>query len=109
MAENLRMKYVYDYMFHLLAEYAKLLKFEVKVPPGAVELCPEVLAGPADNLIKKFMLESIEGSPSDSLPCSLQPPYKPLELKAFLERKEKATKQVEAWEAEYRKNPKKKH
>ncbi|KAL3737676.1 hypothetical protein ACJRO7_019245 [Eucalyptus globulus] len=35
-------KLKFDYMFHLLSEYAKLLKLEVKVPPGMNDLCSEM-------------------------------------------------------------------
>lgn len=102
--ESLKLKFVYDYMFHLLSEYAKLLKFEVKVPLGAAELCSEVIACPADGLLRKFLAESMVKSPSDALPCLLPPPYDPVEFKAFIERKESVTRQVEMWEAEFRKN-----
>ncbi|KAM1157150.1 hypothetical protein FF1_027784 [Malus domestica] len=37
--EELKMDYVYDYMFHLLNEYAKLLRFEPRIPKGAAHLC----------------------------------------------------------------------
>ncbi|KAF8027034.1 hypothetical protein BT93_E0068 [Corymbia citriodora subsp. variegata] len=82
-AESVKMKYVYDYMFHLLNEYAKLLKFETKVPPGAVEMCAEVMACPFGGSIRKFMDESMVMSPSDAPPCLLPPPYKPSDLKDF--------------------------
>lgn len=95
------MKYVYDFMFHLLSEYAKFLKFDVKVPPGAVELCSERMACPTGGSIRNFMTESMVESPSDALPCSLPPPYEALELKALMERKERVARQVEKWESEY--------
>ncbi|XP_010058149.3 O-glucosyltransferase rumi homolog [Eucalyptus grandis] len=107
-SESLKMKYVYDFMFHLLNEYAKLLKFDVEVPPGAVELCSELMACPAGGLIRKFMTESVVESPSNTLPCSLPPPYEALELKAFMERKESVTRQVEKWESEFWQNLEKK-
>ncbi|KAL3737680.1 hypothetical protein ACJRO7_019249 [Eucalyptus globulus] len=100
-AESAKMKYVYDYMFHLLSEYAKLLKFETTVPPGAVEMCSEAMACPFSGSIRKFMDDSMVMSPSDVPPCSLPPPYKPDELKALLERKEKVTRGVEMEEARY--------
>ncbi|RXH70502.1 hypothetical protein DVH24_013248, partial [Malus domestica] len=37
--EELKMDYVYDYMFHLLNEYDKLLRFEPRIPKGAAHLC----------------------------------------------------------------------
>ena len=99
--EDLKMDYVYDYMFHVLNEYAKLLKFKPTIPPNAVELCSETMACPATGKWKKFMVESMVESPSDELPCTLPPPYDPLALRDFLERKANSTRQVEAWENEY--------
>ncbi|KAL6290247.1 hypothetical protein ACE6H2_007757 [Prunus campanulata] len=99
--EDLKMDYVYDYMFHVLNEYAKLLKFKPTIPPNAVELCSEQMACPATGTWKKFMVESMVKSPSDELPCTLPPPYDPLALRDFLERKANSTRQVEAWENEY--------
>ncbi|BBN68226.1 hypothetical protein Prudu_339S000300 [Prunus dulcis] len=99
--EDLKMDYVYDYMFHVLNEYAKLLKFKPTIPPNAVELCSEKMACLATGTCKKFMVESMVGSPSDELPCTLPPPYDPLALHDFLVRKANSTRQVEAWENEY--------
>lgn len=96
--EDLKMDYVYDYMFHLLSEYAKLLKFKPTIPSGAVELCSETMACPADGVWKKFMVESMVKSPSDTIPCTLPPPYDPPSFQAFLETKANSTRQVEMWE-----------
>ncbi|XVE73885.1 hypothetical protein DITRI_Ditri11bG0154500 [Diplodiscus trichospermus] len=99
--EDLKIDNVYDYMFHLLNEYAKLLKFEPRIPPKAVELCSETMACGAIGTWKKFMVESLVMSPSDSVPCAMPPPYEPLELREFLETKANSTRQVELWENEY--------
>lgn len=99
--EELKMEYVYDYIFHLLTEYAKHMKYKPRIPPNAVELCSESLACPADGNWRKFMEESLEKSASGSLPCTLPPPYDPQNLKAFLDEKAKAMEEVEAWEDEY--------
>ncbi|XP_057978340.1 uncharacterized protein LOC131164846 [Malania oleifera] len=96
--EELKMEYVYDYMFHLLNEYAKLLKFKPQVPKGAVELCSETMACPADGLGRKFMMESLVKGPSGTAPCTLPPPYAPSVLGSFLRRKANSLKQVELWE-----------
>ncbi|CAN4111612.1 unnamed protein product [Withania somnifera] len=87
--EDMKMEYVFDYIFHLLNEYAKLLKFEPKVPAGAVEICSESLACTSQGIWRKFMEEALEKSPK---------------LKSFVEQKIKATQQVEAWEDEYWRN-----
>ncbi|KAA8516027.1 hypothetical protein F0562_019206 [Nyssa sinensis] len=99
--EDLQMDYVYDYMFHLLNEYAKLLKFKPAIPSKAVELCPERMACGEEGNWKKFMVESLVESPTDTIPCTLAPPYDPPALKDFLDEKFKSTKQVEMWENEY--------
>ncbi|KAL6911895.1 hypothetical protein ACP4OV_000700 [Aristida adscensionis] len=96
--QELRMDFVYDYMFHLLTEYAKLLRFKPTKPPEAVEVCPESLACQAIGREKKFMEESMVRSASDTGPCDLPPPFSPEELKALERRKEKSLKQIETWE-----------
>uniref|UniRef100_A0A5B7BT47 Glycosyl transferase CAP10 domain-containing protein n=1 Tax=Davidia involucrata TaxID=16924 RepID=A0A5B7BT47_DAVIN len=99
--EELKMDYVYDYMFHLLNEYAKLLKFEPKVPEGAEEFCSETMACPADGIEKRFMMESLVKGPSITSPCTIPPPYDPRTLGAFVKRKVNSIKQVETWERRY--------
>ncbi|GKV31118.1 hypothetical protein SLEP1_g39854 [Rubroshorea leprosula] len=81
---ELKMDSVYGYMFHLLNEYAKLLRFKPEVPKNAVELCSESMACPAKGLEKKFMMESLVKSPSDTSPCRMPPPYDPASLHTML-------------------------
>ena len=85
-------------MFHLLSEYAKLLKYKPTKPPKAVELCAESMACPAKGLERKFMMESMVKAPHSSAPCSLPPPYNPAELRLLQRRKANSIKQVEIWE-----------
>ncbi|XP_004510813.2 uncharacterized protein [Cicer arietinum] len=100
--EDLDMDNVYDYMFHLLNEYAKLLRFKPTIPRGAVALCPEkLMACNVNGTQKRFMEESMVKLPSDSNPCTIPPPYDSLTLQEFLDRKENSTRQVEIWEDEY--------
>lgn len=94
------MQRVYDYMFHVLTEYAKLQRFEVMVPAGAVEICAETMGCSAEGQVKEYMMETLVSSPSSVLPCSMPPPYDPQELQEFLQRKENISRQVEMWEAE---------
>ncbi|KAK2976531.1 hypothetical protein RJ640_023769, partial [Escallonia rubra] len=75
--EGLKMKNVYDYKFHLLTEYAKLLKYKPSVPQGAVEVCPETLACGVTGVEKDFKMESMVKSPADTGPCTMPPPYQP--------------------------------
>ncbi|KAK4745275.1 hypothetical protein SAY87_011587 [Trapa incisa] len=98
--ESLSMQRVYEYMFHVLSEYAKLQRFEVTVPPAAVELCAETMGCSAEGQVKEYMMESLVSSPSRVLPCSMPPPYQPHEIEEFLEMKENITKQVGMWEWE---------
>nr|KYP49403.1 hypothetical protein KK1_028842 [Cajanus cajan] len=88
------MKFVYDYMFHLLNSYAKLLKFKPTIPPGAVEFCPESMACSLRGLRKRFLVESMVTSPSDTPPCTMPPPYTPQTLEQFLQEKENLMEQV---------------
>ncbi|GAU49578.1 hypothetical protein TSUD_179920 [Trifolium subterraneum] len=70
--ENVKMKLVYDYMLHLLTEYAKLLKFEPTIPPQAFEVCSENLACPVNGIWRECMIESLVKSPSDTPPCAMK-------------------------------------
>ncbi|GJN02226.1 hypothetical protein PR202_ga19556 [Eleusine coracana subsp. coracana] len=96
--EELSMDHVYDYMLHLLTEYAKLLKFKPTKPPEAVDICSESLACQAEGLEKKFLLESMVKSASDTGPCDLPPPFGAHELTMLKQRKENSIKQIEMWE-----------
>ncbi|KAG2725165.1 hypothetical protein I3760_01G053900 [Carya illinoinensis] len=70
--EDLKMEFVYDYMFHLLSEYGKLFKYQPTIPPGAVEVCSETtLACPGDGLWRNFMVDSLVTSPKATLPCTI--------------------------------------
>ncbi|KAL3536833.1 hypothetical protein ACH5RR_000199 [Cinchona calisaya] len=102
--EDMKMEYVYDYIFHLLNEYGKLLKFKPTIPPNAIEFCAESVACPAEEIWRKSMEESLEKSPRNMLPCTLPPSYDLDELKALNDEKFMLTKQVEKWENEYWKN-----
>ncbi|KAK7307848.1 hypothetical protein VNO77_41268 [Canavalia gladiata] len=102
--EELKMDYVYDYMFHLLNEYAKLLKFEARVPEGAVEVCAEGMVCTRSGLEKKFMSESMVWEPSTKAPCSLPPPFEPTSLRIFYANKLNLIRRVERWEDNYWKN-----
>ncbi|KDP22277.1 hypothetical protein JCGZ_26108 [Jatropha curcas] len=98
---DLKMDNVYDYMFHLLHEYAKLLTFKPTIPKNATELCSETMACPSDGSEKNFMMESMVKGPAETSPCSMPPPYDPPSLLAILRRKANAIKLVEFWEKRY--------
>ncbi|GLU00645.1 hypothetical protein SLE2022_179950 [Rubroshorea leprosula] len=103
--EDMKMDYIYDYMFHLLNEYAKLLRFKPKVPRGATMLCAEIImACHESGNWKKFKEESLVTSPRDTVPCAMPPPYNATELREFLDTKANSVRQVETWENEYWQN-----
>ncbi|XP_043715530.1 O-glucosyltransferase rumi homolog [Telopea speciosissima] len=96
--EELKMDYVYDYMFNLLNEYAKLLKYKPTIPEGAIEFCSETMACPADGLVKKFMMDSMVKGPAVTSPCTMPSSFDPPVRQAFLKEKEAILKQVEEME-----------
>ncbi|OMP00447.1 Lipopolysaccharide-modifying protein [Corchorus olitorius] len=104
--EFLAMENVYDYMFHVLKEYSKLLKFKPTIPPNAKRVCAETMACSEQGLFKKFMELSMVKSPSHKLPCNLPPQYEPHDIQALLATNEDITRQVQTWEAEYRRQQK---
>ena len=106
--EELKMEYVYDYMFHLLNEYAKLLTFKPTIPKKAVELCSESMACSSQGLTKDFMIGSMVTSPSDGEPCKLPPSYCTSFLFSLLQRNTDSIEQVEKWKSEYWANQTKK-
>ncbi|CAL9079177.1 unnamed protein product [Musa textilis] len=98
LTEEVKMDYVYDYMLHVLTEYAKLLRYKPTVPEKATEVCIESMACTAQDNVKRFLLESMEKSTHVSEPCTLPPPFTPLELQQLSQKKADAVKQVEMWE-----------
>ncbi|XP_047330730.1 O-glucosyltransferase rumi homolog [Impatiens glandulifera] len=100
--EDLKMDLVYDYMFHLLNEYAKLLKYKPTIPDKAVELCSETMACSAEGREKKFMMESlVKGFDPNARPCTMPPPYDRLALSKLKRRQSNSIKQVDLWEKKY--------
>ncbi|KAL5710201.1 hypothetical protein ACHQM5_020793 [Ranunculus cassubicifolius] len=67
----LDMEKVYDYMYHLINEYAKLLNFKPSPPPSAQVVCSESVLCYADPRSTEFLKKS-SAKPSSSLPCVLQ-------------------------------------
>ncbi|XP_074344027.1 uncharacterized protein LOC141683221 isoform X1 [Apium graveolens] len=97
--EGLKMKNIYDYMYHTLNEYAKLMKYKPTVPPKAIEVCSETMAcSEHEELNRRFKMESMVKNPSDTSPCLLAPPYSRDDVHAIKEKQESIRKQVEAWE-----------
>lgn len=102
--DELKLDYVYDYMFHLLNQYSKLLRYQPTVPPEAVEYCAERLACAEEGPARKFMEESLVQSPKETSPCTLPPSYDPSSLNDVLQKKENSILQVESWQRAYWEN-----
>ncbi|KAG5547790.1 hypothetical protein RHGRI_013470 [Rhododendron griersonianum] len=88
-------------MFHVLSEYAKLLRYKPTIPERALEICSETLACPRVGVHKTFMMELMVKGPTNVSPCNMPPPYDALAIQALLERKANAVSQVELWEKKY--------
>lgn len=98
--EEVKMDYVYQYMLHLLTEYAQLLRYKPTLPEKATDLCLESVACREQGLVKEFLMQSMVKWTSDSEPCDLPPAYTSRELEELRSRKAEAVKQVEKWEQE---------
>ncbi|CAN1253758.1 Protein O-glucosyltransferase 1 [Linum perenne] len=100
--EKVNMDYIYDYMFHLLNEYGKLLRFDPQVPTTAVEVSPESMACGGLGLEKKFMLESlVKKSPSLTSPCEMVAPFETKDLERYYKRNLNTIRRVHNWESQY--------
>ncbi|RLM73883.1 O-glucosyltransferase rumi-like isoform X2 [Panicum miliaceum] len=95
--EDLAMGRVYDYMFHLLAEYARLLRYRPAVPRGAGEVTVESMAR---GLERQFMVDTMvaDNGAGGKGPCRLPPPFSSEELEAPRRERADVVRQVEAWE-----------
>ncbi|KAL9245348.1 hypothetical protein vseg_019010 [Gypsophila vaccaria] len=76
--EEVKMKHVYDYMYHLLNEYAKLLKYKPSVPQGALELCSKTFVCSTNNdtfhIEEEYKLETLvndDDQPHEDHICSI--------------------------------------
>lgn len=101
--EQLKMEYVYDYMFHLLSEYSKLLTFNPTLSENTVEYCLESMACHESGLRRQLLEESMVKEPKYSSPCSLPPPFSPAEIQGLFKRQANITKQVEIWKTQNKK------
>ncbi|KAM0915472.1 hypothetical protein ACQ4PT_010864 [Festuca glaucescens] len=96
--EELTMDRVYDYMFHLLSEYAKLLGYNPTVPDGAMEVTVESLTHGRRGLEREFMVETMVNVPGSAAPCKLPSSFSANELETLRRGKADAVRQVETWE-----------
>ena len=89
---------VYDYMFHLLSEYARLLRYRPTVPDGAVEVTVRSMARGRRGLEREFMAGTAVNVSGSAEPCELPLPFGSEELETLRRRKADAARQVETWE-----------
>ncbi|PWA69013.1 lipopolysaccharide-modifying protein [Artemisia annua] len=85
---------VYDYMFHLLTAYSKLMQYKPTVPENATKLCSETMACTLEWFIKQLMDRSTVNGPAN-------PSYDPQTLNSLLGQKANLLKQVDKWEKYY--------
>lgn len=95
--ENLMIDHVYDYMFHLLSEYAKLQNFQPVVPPNSQMLCKSSILCFNDDPKTKDFLKRSEVKVSEVLPCSLAA-YDMNFISDLEERQQNNTREIRAWE-----------
>ncbi|CAH8365139.1 unnamed protein product [Eruca vesicaria subsp. sativa] len=99
--QELKMDYVYDYMYHLLTGYSKLLQFKPEIPKNAIEICSETMACPRSGNERKFMTESLVTQPAETGPCTMPPPYDPASFYAVEKRKQSTSTRILQWEMKY--------
>jgi len=92
------MDYIYDYMLHLLTEYAKLLRYKPTIQENAVEICTESMACPAQGLHRDCMMDSMERNVAGFDPCTLPPPFTAEEAKVIADREAEVLRKVEKME-----------
>ncbi|WCJ29185.1 hypothetical protein M5689_010834 [Euphorbia peplus] len=92
--DSLSMDRVYDYMFHLIKEYAELQKFVPVPPPGARQVCGDSILCFGDDKQKEYLKKSSRSpNSSPSIPCTLQPADANF-VENLLQDKEKVIKDV---------------
>ena len=93
------MENVYDYMYHTLNEYAKLMKYKPTIPPKATEVCSVTMTcREHEEVNKRFKIESMVKSPSASSPCVLAAPYSGDDIQAIKNEQESVRRRVQEWE-----------
>ncbi|KAB1225829.1 O-glucosyltransferase rumi [Morella rubra] len=94
--ETLSTDSVYDYMFHLIAEYSKLQDFKPVPPSSAKQLCSDSLLCIADYEQRQYLQQST-AFPSQAPPCTLLPADRNV-IKSWKQQKKKIIKDVEDME-----------
>ncbi|KAL9254564.1 O-glucosyltransferase rumi-like protein [Drosera capensis] len=96
--EEITMDNVYDYMFHVLDQYGRLLRYKPTVPPEAVELCSETWGCSPIGLETSNKIQTMVKDREQGDPCTMPPPYGKRKLQALLKKNAKIKKEVKKWE-----------
>lgn len=91
--ESINMNRVYDYMFHLISEYAKLQKFTPEKPSSAKEVCAGSLLCFAEQKERELLEKSRVVVPSLDGPCKL-PVADRNRLERLIQQKKKSVEDV---------------
>ncbi|KAF6153612.1 hypothetical protein GIB67_027479 [Kingdonia uniflora] len=94
--KNLPMERIYDYMYHLIKEYAKLQDFKPAPPESAQEVCAESVLCFADSSQRQY-LEMSATTPSSSPPCTLPPADHNL-IESWVQKKKRVISDVQKLE-----------
>ncbi|CAN6300632.1 unnamed protein product [Urochloa humidicola] len=92
--EELAMDRVYEYMLHVLTEYARLLRYKPTMLENAVELCLESMACSANGRAREFMMDSRERYVADNEPCTLPPPFTTDEIREMARREDDVRSEI---------------
>ncbi|KAK8697783.1 hypothetical protein V6N13_113920 [Hibiscus sabdariffa] len=92
--ESISMDRVYDYMFHLISQYAKLQDFKPVPPPSAQQVCEESLLCFADEKQKELLKKSAVTTVSPTPPCTLMSHPNPDFFTIWAEQKQKIIENV---------------
>ena len=65
---------VYNYMFHLLTAYLKLMKYKPTILKNTTKHYSETMACTSEGFVKQLMDKSTINSPANVSPCIMQPP-----------------------------------
>ncbi|GMI94575.1 hypothetical protein like AT1G07220 [Hibiscus trionum] len=96
--ESISMDRVYDYMFHLISQYAKLQDFKPVPPSSAQQVCEESLLCFADERQKELLKKSAVTAVSPTPPCTLIRRPNPKFFTIWAEQKQKIIDNVKEME-----------
>ncbi|KAL5982572.1 hypothetical protein ACLOJK_016646 [Asimina triloba] len=99
--ETLNMDRVYDYMYHLIVEYSKLLDFKPAPPSSAQEICEDYILCFADRKQRQLLKRSLTSSSLG--PCTLPKPDDHF-IETWIQEKQKITDDIQRLATTWNKN-----